>query len=132
MTAEISGDHIVAYKDSNGDRFTFKKVNGGFDIFKNGSKIDVGAKTKGDIRPTIEHYKDTEKRLENHKKETKNIDGFSSAIKSAMFPKTYTDKPKDKQPYHKNDGLDIFRDIAMNSKDAKEFIDKTREFNFFV
>lgn len=59
--------------------------------------------------------------------ESKLKDDFSSAVKSAMFPKTYTDKPKEKQPYHKNDGLDVFRDIAMKVKDAREFIDKTRE-----
>lgn len=115
LTAEIKGDNITSYSDNKGNKFTFKKVKEGFDIFKNGERINAGAKTKGDIKQAIEHYQRTEKESEDFRKESNKKVG------------KYTATPKTSQSYHKKDGLDSIRDIAAKAKDVNDFMNQVRE-----
>ena len=46
-------DKTSGYKDTAGNIYTYKKVKGGFDIFKNNVKMKCGAKTRADIVQAI-------------------------------------------------------------------------------
>lgn len=114
------------FKDSLKSEKTAEGVDKKYKEISNNQKyIDMPANLQNYIADYADEVESKLKK-ENSKKEKKD-DGFSDAVKFAMFPKTYTDKPKKKESYHKNDGIDIFRDVAMHAKDVKEFINKVRD-----
>lgn len=63
----------------------------------------------------------------NHiNKDKKPTKKFDKVIEGTKNIKTYSE-PKKKQSYHKNDGLDIFRDLAASSSSVSEFMGKVRD-----
>lgn len=67
------GDGIGSYQYGN-DIYTFKKVQGGFDIFENGNLLDRGAKTKSDIKSVIQMHINSNNRRGEYKKENNQKD----------------------------------------------------------
>lgn len=64
-------DGRVLYEDIDGNKYEARptRKNGYYDIYKNGKKLDSGAAKFSDIQPVIEQDRESEKRVEDFKKE---------------------------------------------------------------
>lgn len=64
-------DGRVLYEDVDGNKYEARptRKNGYYDIYKNGKKLDSGAAKFSDIQPVIEQDRQSEKRVEEFKKE---------------------------------------------------------------